>query len=66
MPSIDNFRAHLNRYSDVARSDRFKVFIMPKFKNAISGTGNSVVANPFGYNNVTEKLSFQCESAELP
>lgn len=55
MPSIQNFRSYLNKYNDVARADRFKVFIIPP-----------TAILPFGYSQATEKLSFQCEAAELP
>jgi len=51
---IGNFAAYLNRYTDVARASRFKVYITPKHLSLAANAG------------VTEKLSFQCESAELP
>lgn len=55
MSNMQNFISYLKQYSDVARASRFKVYI----------TGPREILS-LGFSNVTEKLSFQCESAELP
>ena len=55
--SIKSFIGYLNQYTDVARADRFKVYIVPP-----RGLSSGIT----GWSGVTEKLSFQCDAAELP
>lgn len=52
--TLEEFRAHLNSYVDVAKSDRFRVTIQPP--NLLLGK----------YGDAARKLTFQCEQAELP
>lgn len=60
MSDITQFISYLNQYSDLARSNRYKVyFTCPRgiqWNNTLSGSDSSV----------SENLSLQCESAELP
>jgi hypothetical protein len=51
--SIDTFRGYLNRFSDIAKSDRYTVMI-------------SVPSMQAAYPQAMEGLSFQCETAEIP
>lgn len=52
--TLEEFRSHLNSFVDVAHSDRFRVTIQPP--KSLLGKSDDV----------TRKLSFQCEQAELP
>jgi hypothetical protein len=56
MSNISNFISSINKYSDLARSDRFKVFIYP---------GPNKLTSVLGILG-TEELSLRCEEAELP
>lgn len=56
MSNINNFISSINKYSDLARSDRFKVFISP---------GPNKLASVLGASG-SEELSLRCEEAELP
>ena len=68
MSDIGGFTSFLNRFSDLARANRYRVLFAPPqvtqsggfLQNLVSGLLNG------GTQDVAQKLALQCESAELP